>query len=147
MTNLGYNHGGVGHRVFFVGESPEASDSMERINTFLDVMDFHTQADRANAVAGLLTVLLRHHWPGGKPIILATASKSHSGKDTVLDFIAGMTPKTSVSWEPADWATQKAIIASLNTDPSLGMIRLENARVNGSSKIASAFVERFVTDS
>lgn len=146
LTNPGYNDGGDGHRVLFVGESPESSDSMEQINTFLDVMDFHTQADRANAVAGLLTVLLRHHWPGGKPIILATASKSHSGKDTVLDFIAGMTPKTSVSWEPADWATQKAIIASLNTDPSLGMIRLENARVNGSSKIASAFVERFVTD-
>jgi len=146
LTNPGYSDGGDGHRVLFVGESPEASDSMERINTFLDVMDFHTQADRANAVAGLLTVLLRHHWPGGKPIILATASKSHSGKDTVLDFIAGMTPKTSVSWEPADWATQKAIVATLNTDPSLGMIRLENARVNGSSKIASAFVERFVTD-
>ena len=57
-----------------------------------------------------------------------------------------MTPKTSVSWEPADWATQKAIIASLNTDPSLGVIRLENARVSGRSNIASAFVERFVTD-
>lgn len=146
ITNPGYNDGGDGHRVIFVGESAQPSDSMERINTFLDVMDFQTPSDRANAVAGLLTVALRHHWPGGKPIILATASKSHSGKDTVLDFIAGQTPKTSVSWEPADWATQKAIVACLNTDPSLGMIRLENARVSGNSKIASAFVERFVTD-
>jgi hypothetical protein len=146
LTNPGYNDGGDGHRVIFVGESAEPSDSMERINTFLDVMDFHTPPDRANTVAGLLTVALRHHWPGGKPIILATATKSHSGKDTVLDFIAGQTPKMSVSWEPADWATQKAIIASLNQDPSLGMIRIENARVNGNSKIASAFVERFVTD-
>ena len=146
LTNPGYNDGGDGHRCFFVGDSPECSDSMERINAFLDVMDFQTKADRANAVAGLLTVALRHHWPGGKPIILATASKSHAGKDTVLDFIAGMTPKASVSWEPADWATQKAIVASLNKEPSLGMIRLENARVTGNSKIASAFVERFVTD-
>jgi hypothetical protein len=146
LTNPGYNDGGDGHRVIFVGESAQPSDSMERINTFLDVMDFQTQSDRANAVAGLLTVALRHHWPGGKPIILATASKSHSGKDTVLDFIAGQTPKTSVSWEPADWATQKAIVSELNTDSSLGMIRLENARVSGNSKIASAFVERFVTD-
>tara|TARA_A100001391_G_scaffold203113_1_gene194593 strand:+ start:798 stop:2501 length:1704 start_codon:yes stop_codon:yes gene_type:complete len=146
LTNPGYNDGGDGHRCFFVGDSPESSDSMQRINTFLDVMDFQTHSDRANAVAGLLTVALRHHWPGGKPIILATASKSHSGKDTVLDFIAGQTPKTSVSWEPADWATQKAITIELNTDPSLGMIRLENARVSGSSKIASAFVERFVTN-
>jgi hypothetical protein len=146
LTNPGYNDGGDGHRVIFVGESAEPSDSMKRINTFLDVMDFQTQSDRANAVAGLLTVALRHHWPGGKPIILATASKSHSGKDTVLDFIAGQTPKTSVSWEPADWATQKAIVSELNTDSSLGMIRLENARVSGNSKIASAFVERFVTD-
>lgn len=147
LTNPGYNDGGVGDRVLFVGKFPQVSDSMERINTFLDVMDFHTQADRANAVAGLLTVLLRHLWPGHKPVILATASKSHSGKDTVLDFIAGMTPKTSVSWEPADWANQKAIIACLNADPSLGMIRLENARVSGRSEIASAFVERFITDS
>ena len=146
LTKPDYNDGGDGHRVFFVGESAEPSDSMERINTFLGVMDFQTQSDRANAVAGLLTVALRHHWPGGKPIILATASKSHSGKDTVLDFIAGQTPRTSVSWEQADWATQKAIVASLNQDPSLGVIRLENARVNGNSKIASAFVERFVTD-
>ena len=146
ITNPGYNDGGDGHRVIFVGESAQPSDSMERINTFLDVMDFQTPSDRANAVAGLLTVALRHHWPGGKPIILATASKSHSGKDTVLDFIAGQTPKTSVSWEPADWATQKAIVACLNTDPSLGMIRLDNARVSCNSKIASAFVERFVTD-
>ena len=146
LTNPGYNDGGDGHRCFFVGDSPECSDSMERINTFLEVMDFQTPSDRANAVAGLLTVALRHHWPGGKPIILATASKSHSGKDTVLDFIAGQTPRTSVSWEQADWATQKAIVASLNQDPSLGVIRLENARVNGNSKIASAFVERFVTD-
>ena len=132
--------------MFFVGESAEPSDSMERINTFLGVMDFQTQSDRANAVAGLLTVALRHHWPGGKPIILATASKSHSGKDTVLDFIAGQTPKTSVSWQQADWATEKSIVVCLNKDPSLGTIRLENARVNGNSKIASAFVERFVTD-
>ena len=146
ITNPGYNDGGDGHRVIFVGESAQPSDSMERINTFLDVMDFQTPSDRANAVAGLLTVALRHHWPGGKPIILATASKSHSGKDTVLDFIAGQTPKTSVSWEPADWATQKAIVVCLNTDHSLGTIRLENARVSGNSKIASAFVERFVTD-
>ena len=146
LTNPGYNDGGDGHRVVYIGKSPEASDSMKRISTFLDVMDFQTKADRANTVAGLLTVTLRHHWPGAKPIILATASKSHSGKDTVLDFIAGPTPKTSVSWEPADWATQKAIVASLNQDPSLGVIRLENARVNGRSKIASAFVERFVTD-
>ena len=146
ITNPGYNDGGDGHRVIFVGESAEPSDSMERINTFLGVMDFQTRSDRANAVAGLLTVALRHHWPGGKPIILATASKSHSGKDTVLDFIAGQTPKTSVSWQQADWATEKSIVVCLNQDPSLGMIRLENARVNGNSKIASAFVERFVTD-
>jgi len=146
LTKPGYNDGGDGHRVVFFGESVEPSDSMERINTFLDVMDFQTPSDRANAVAGLLTVALRHHWPGGKPIILATASKSHSGKDTVLDFIAGQTPKTSVSWQQADWATQLAIVVCLNTDHSLGTIRLENARVSGNSKIASAFVERFVTD-
>ena len=146
LTKPDYNDGGDGHRVFFVGESAEPSDSMERINTFLGVMDFQTPSDRANAVAGLLTVALRHHWPGGKPIILATASKSHSGKDTVLDFIAGQTPKTSVSWQQADWATELAIVKCLNKDPSLGTIRLENARVNGNSKIASAFVERFVTD-
>lgn len=146
LTKPGYNDGGDGHRVVFFGDSPKFSDSMDRINTFLEVMDFQTQSDRANAVAGLLTVALRHHWPGGKPIILATASKSHSGKDTVLDFIAGQTPKVSVSWEPADWATQKVIVSELNKDPSLGMVRLENARVSGNSKIASAFVERFVTD-
>lgn len=147
LTNPGFNDGGDGHRCFFVGDSPEFSDSMKRINAFLDVMDFQTQSDRANTVAGLLTVALRHHWAGGKPIILATASKSHSGKDTVLDFIAGQTPETSISWEAADWATQKAIVAELNTNPSLGMIRLENVRVNGNVTIASAFVERFVTTS
>ncbi len=146
LSGPGYNDGGDGHRCFYVGKPPVISMQMDRINTFLDVMDFETEADRANSVAGLLTVMLRHHWPGGKPIILATATKSHSGKDTVLDFIAGQTPKTSVSWEPADWATQKAIVATLNGAPDVGVVRLENARVRGSAMISSAFVERFVTD-
>ena len=146
LSKPGYNDGGEGHRFFFVGCSPKVSTSNSRINAFLDAMDFATEADRANSVAGLLTVMLRHHWPGGKPIILATASKSHSGKDTVLDFIAGKTPKVSISWERADWTIQKAIVEHLKTEPSLGMIRLENARVSGNQTIASAFVERFVTE-
>lgn len=145
-TIPGYNNGGEQHRCFYLGERVKPASSCLHINEFLDVMDFESQADRANAVAGLLTVVLRQFWPGAKPVIVATASKSHSGKDTVLDFIAGQTATTSVSWEAADWATQKAITACLSVGASPGMIRLENARVTGNGPIASAFVERFVTD-
>jgi hypothetical protein len=51
LTKPGYNDGGDGHRYFFVGESPQVFDSMDRINAFLDVMDFETQADRTNSLA------------------------------------------------------------------------------------------------
>ncbi len=145
-TIPGYNNGGEHHRCFYLGERVKPASSCWHMNEFLDVMDFKSQADRANAVAGLLTVMLRQFWPGAKPVIVATASKSHSGKDTVLDFIAGQTATTSVSWEPADWATQNAIIACLSIGEPPGMIRLENVRVTGRGPIASAFVERYVTD-
>ena len=66
-----------------LGPTPEVSDSMDAINSFLGVMAFASPANRTNTVAAAITVLLRPCWMGAKPIVLITATKSHAGKGTI----------------------------------------------------------------
>lgn len=147
LTDLGYNDGGEGHRYLFVGDPPQVYDTMERIDAFLGVMDFESQADRANALAAALTVLLRNHWPGGKPVVLATASKSHAGKDTVIAFASGETEQCSISYQGTNWALERSFVGALNHNPDAGVLVIENARLDRrDNSIASAFIERFATD-
>jgi hypothetical protein len=147
LAQPGYNDGAAGFRIFFTGAAVEPSSSLDTINTFLDVMPFETEADRTNTVAAALTVLLRDHWPGGKPIVLVTANKSHAGKDTIIDFAAGMANKVSISYQQPDWALEHNFVIALKTSPDAGVIVIENARLVGSNRvIASAFIERFATD-
>lgn len=146
-TRPGYNDGPPGHRVLYVGAEPPTADGLDHTNRFLDVMAFASNADRTNAVAAALTVLLRDHWPGGKPILLVTATKSHSGKDTVIFFAAGQTRQCSISYQATNWALERAFVGAVNQDPSVGVVVVENARLDRQDRrIASAFVERFATD-
>lgn len=147
LAEPGYNDGGPDQRYLFVGNPPQVYDSMDRINAFLDVMDFETQADRANTFAAVLTVLFRNHWPGGKPVILATASKSHAGKDTVIAFASGETEQYSISYQGTNWALERSFIGALNHNSDAGVLVIENARLDRrDNTIASAFIERFATD-
>jgi len=148
LTAPGYNDGGSGHRHYHVGEAPRVYDSMDRIHVFLDVMEFATDADRTNAVAAALTVTLRHHWPGAKPIIVSTATKSQAGKDTVILFASGLTRLSSISYQSTDWALERCFVGTLNHDADVGVVVVENARLNRRDRfISSAFIERFTTDS
>lgn len=147
LTRAGYNDGGPGHRYLYTGGEPSISATLDRINAFLNVMAFETEADRTNAVAAALTVALRNHWPGGKPIILVTATKSHAGKDTVILFASGTTTQRSISYQATNWALERNFVGALNQSPDTGVIVVENARLDRRDRcIASAFVERFATD-
>jgi hypothetical protein len=147
VTTPGFNDGGENHRILFSGMAVEPSSSLDTINSFLDVMAFETQADRTNAVAAALTVMARDHWPGGKPIILATATKSHAGKDTVINFAAGLAGTVSISYQAKDWAVERSFVGTAKTAPNVGVLIVENARLDGrKNKIASGFLERFATD-
>ena len=147
LSRPGLNQGGDGQRIFYSGDSPTISDSMETITNFLDVMAFEGNADRTNAVAAALTVLLRNHWPGGKPILTVTANKSHAGKDTVISFAVNEAKSTSISHQLKDWAFERAFVGALKTAPDTAVVIMENARLDGRERsIASAFLERFVTD-
>ena len=147
LTAPGYNDGGPGHRIYYTGGQPVVSDSLDTINAFLDVMDFDTPADRTNAVAAALTVMLRNFWPGGKPIIVATATKSHAGKDTVIAFASGVSGSVSISYQATDWALERSLVGALKTSPDAGVVVIENARLDrGDKTIASAIIERFATD-
>jgi hypothetical protein len=109
-------------------------------------MPFATEADRANCLAAALTVVLRNHWLGGKPIFVATATKPHSGKDTLVDFVRGSAPGVSISYQSTDWALETFFVAQLKHNPELGLISIENARLGqGDKQICSGFVERFST--
>lgn len=144
LTEPKYNDGGPGHRCYYTGRKPKVAKSLTTINRFLDVMDFESNADRTNAVAAALTVMLRFFWPGKKPIINVTATKSQSGKDVILDFAAGTSPSLEFCYEPTDWAMRKEITTALIANPSVAMIRLGNVRSEGRT-IQSTFIEQFTT--
>ena len=146
LTRPGLNEGD-GQRILYVGPEPVVSDSLDAINAFLDVMAFETEADRTNAVAGGLTVLLRNHLPGGKPVLIVTANKSHAGKDTVITFAAGTAGSISISYQATNWAVERNFVGALKLNPDVGVVVIENARLDrGDRFLASAFLERFATD-
>jgi len=147
LTRPGYNPIARNDAIFFTGDEPTISRTTDAINRFLDVMAFETEADRTNAVAAAITSTLRNHWPGGKPIFLVTASKSHAGKDTVIDFATGLEKKVSISYQGTDWALERSFVGAVNSCPELGVLVVENARLYGrTTLIASGFIERFATD-
>jgi len=147
LAKPGYCDGGEHHRVIYIGGEPEVSDSLDTINAFLDVMAFDTNADRTNAVAAALTVMLRNHWLGNKPIICVTANKSHAGKDTVIAFAAGLAGSVSISYQSTNWALERNFVGALKQSPDTGVLVVENARLERSQRfMASAFLERFATD-
>jgi hypothetical protein len=146
LTRPGLNEGG-GQRILYVGPEPVVSDSIDAISAFLNVMAFESEADRTNAVAGALTVLLRNHLPGGKPVLVVTANKSHAGKDTVITFAAGTAGSVSISYQATNWAVERNFVGAVKFSPDVGVVVIENARLDrGDRFLASAFLERFATD-
>ena len=146
LTRPGLNEGD-GQRILYVGAEPVIADSFDAINAFLDVMAFETEADRTNAVAGALTVLLRNHLPGGKPVLVVTSGKSHAGKDTVITFASGMAGSISISYQGTNWALERSFVGAVKSSPDVGVVAIENARLDRRDRlIASAFLERFATD-
>ncbi|HVX12745.1 MAG TPA: hypothetical protein VHC22_16305 [Pirellulales bacterium] len=79
-------------------------------------------------------------------MILVTATKSHAGKDTIIQFAAGGTPMTAVSYQETDWALEREITGNLKHNPEAGVMVVENARLGKRRMIASGFLERFITD-
>ncbi len=147
ITEAGYNDGGEGHRILYTGGKPQISDSMGTITKFLDVMFPSKGADRTNAVAAALTVMLRNFWPGGKPVILVTANKSHAGKGTVIDFATGLSKSIAIPYQSEDWAFEHGIADVLEHTPDVAVVNIDNARLGKRDKlIASACLERSLTD-
>lgn len=141
---------GYHDRTLYVGPQPEIADGLDSVNTFLGVMEFETTADRTNAVAAALTVRLRHLWPGGKPLVLVTATKSHAGKGTVTEFVRGSVPKADLLYQGVDWPMESQFHRLLKTDLDTGVVVLDNVRLDSAGghgrMIRSAFIESFVTN-
>jgi len=143
LTQPGYNDGPEGQRIFYTGADVKPKMTPDLIRQFVEVMAWKSPADATNAVGLALTVLLRFRWPGQKPFGAITATKSHSGKDTVADFITGPTEKAEVSWSRSDWPLQNESVSAL-ANPNVGVLVLGNIR-SGTGIIESAFIERIVT--
>jgi hypothetical protein len=143
----GYNDGGAGQRILYLGREAQINDSSPALTAFLGVMSFASNSDRTNAVALALTVLLRNFWPGAKPVGIITSSKSHGGKETVVTFAAGSTPIVSVDYQVTDWAFRQGLVAGLESCPEAGLVNIENARLGRSDTlVASATLERILTN-
>ena len=147
----GYHDGGDGQRLYFTGPKPQIADSLETINLFLNVMAFATNADRTNTVAAASTSFLRHLWPGEKPVVLVTATKSHAGKGTIIVFVRGSVAKADILYEPIDWPIQSQLQRQISHNADIGLISLDNVRLDGAGgrakSIRSGFIESFVTNS
>jgi hypothetical protein len=142
----GHNQGDI----LYIGPVVSIENGLEHINKFLDVMDFQSNADRTNAVAALLTVPFRHHFYGGKPLVLVTATKSHAGKGTLIDFIRSNTTRAEIPYEDKDWPMVRNLHDQLLQKPETGVINFDNVRTDSSGRgkfIRSSFVESFITNS
>ena len=136
--------------VLYLGPAVATGKNTDTIDKFLDVMEWASNADRTNAVAALLTVPLRYRFSGGKPLILVTASKSHSGKGTLVEFIRGKAAKVELLYEDKDWPMQKILHQQLIEMPQAGVINLDNVRTDSSGRaklIRTGFLESFITTS
>jgi hypothetical protein len=94
-------------------------------------------------------VLFRHHFIGGKPLVLVTATKSHAGKGTIIEFIRGNTAKSELLYESIDWPMEKSLQQQLLQRPEIGVINIYNLRIDSSGRgkvIRSGFLESFVTN-
>ena len=142
----GWNNGGILH----LGPVAASSVNMDAILRFLNVMHWQSASDRTNAVAALLTVPLRRHFAGGKPIVLVTANKSHAGKGTVVDFVRGNTAKSELLYQNIDWPMQRSLHEQVSQYPEIGLVNIDNVRIDSSGRgniIRSAFIESLVTSS
>lgn len=142
----GFNEGGVLH----VGRAVTPVRGTDTIQTFLDVMPFVATSDRTNTLAALLTVPFRRHFTGGKPFVLVTATKSHAGKGTLIEFVQLSTAKADVLYEDKDWPMQNSLFRQLLQQPETGVINFDNVRTDTSGRakmIRSGFLESFITNS
>jgi hypothetical protein len=150
LAHPGYNDGCPGNRILYLGPHPEIANTTENIERFLNVMAFATNADRTNAVAAALTVLFRRLWLGQKPVVLVTATKSHSGKGTITDFFRGSVPKADILYESVDWPMQSQFQRQVKSNPEIGVVLFDNVRCDsagGRAKfIRSGFLESFITN-
>ena len=149
LAKRGYNDGGPGQRILFVGPEPEISDSTSTIEQFLGLMDFASNADRTNTLAAALTVRLNRHWPGHKPVVLVTGTKSHSGKGTITDFFCGPAAKAPILYEANDWPMQSQLQRQLHSKPQTAVVVFDNVRRDSAGGqatfIRSAFIESLIT--
>jgi len=142
----GYNKRGG---VLYLGAEVAVGEGTATIEEFLSVMEFDGNASRTNAVAAALTVLFRHHWPGGKPMVLITANKSQSGKGTLMNFIRGSCPKVDIRYQNKDWPLEQSLQRQLQKRPEAGVITFDNVRLGsagGGREIATALFESIITD-
>lgn len=146
----GYNDFGTGNRILFLGETPEPIQTTETIRRFLRAMPFASEADATNTVAAALTVSLRRLWLGGKPLILVTSTRSHSGKGTLTEFFRGVVPKADILYESQDWPMQSQFQKQIWFDADIGMAVFDNVRLDSAggrgNMVRSAFLEGFVTN-
>ena len=142
-----FNAGPPGWNIFLDGPAIEPSFDMTPLADFLDVMNFRSPADRTNAVAAALIMLLRQYWPGAKPVIVVMANKQQAGKDTILDFIHGAEEVIELSLQVnKDWPNEKNMANLAASRPQAGVFAFRNIRLDGNARfISSMYLERFTT--
>jgi hypothetical protein len=135
--------------VLYLGPPVPSVKGTDAIRRFLDVMEWDCEASATNAVAGMLTIPWRRHWPGNKPFFAVTGTKSHAGKGTVCEFILiDQTAMAAIDWDPhKDWPMNNEFVNQYQRDPSIGVLFFDNVRRRGQGEIKSSWLESLITSS
>ena len=126
----GYHDLGFGRRMLYVGPEPRIADSTDTINVLGSDGLSPSDADRTNAVAAALTVLLRHHWPGEKPSSWSRRPRATPEKARSPSSSAGRCPRPTSSYENIDWPMQSQFQRQVRPTPTSASSALDNVRLD-----------------
>ena len=130
VSRPGYTDGGPGDRVLYLGESPPIAEGSEMLDRFLAGIPFATRADRTNYVAAGLTVALRRLWPGEKPLVLITSTRSRFSSTPLIDCMCGRVPRANIRFDTRDWAMQRQLQRQLQSESGIGVIAFDIAQLD-----------------
>ena len=133
-------------QIYYSGNPIKPSGHLRVLPDFLDVVSFRDRASRDNYVAWLLTNLFPTHFCGLKPAAIFDANRPQVGKTmlgTCAAAVSTVQPITTVTYTPNDEEFEKKLASKVLV---ANYILIDNAKTKKSCEIASAVLERSITD-
>ncbi|OQZ07341.1 MAG: hypothetical protein B6D36_00380 [Planctomycetes bacterium UTPLA1] len=133
-------------RIYYAGEEIIPSSGHPILDPLLSVFNWKSQADKANFVAILTTLMLPWHYRGKKPLFVFNGNRAGIGKTSLAKCCAALASDERVStltFKADDAEFEKTIASHVL---SRNILIIDNARGRGGTVIESQVLERSITD-